>query len=305
MAPGWPAGPLRRRGQDRAALGSGDGALPARARRPCRFRPECGVAPGWPASPLRLATGPCACGTWRRGAACVCSKAIPLRSGAWGGARMAGKLSVGDDKTVRLWEVETGRCLRMLEGHTAYVWSVAWQPGWARKRSPPARTNPSACGTWRRGAACACSKAILLPSRAWRGARMASKALSTGDDKTVRLWDVERALPTRARRPYRFRLERGVAPGWPASPYPPAMTRPSPVGRGDGALPARAQRPYRFRQERGVAPGWTPYFCGGRERRDAGLQPDRAAGQRSRTKAPLLRQRRPTPIHDAKPSARR
>jgi small GTP-binding protein len=35
-------------------------------------------------------------------------------------------LSGGDDKSVRLWEVETGRCLRVLEGHTSTVWSVAW-----------------------------------------------------------------------------------------------------------------------------------------------------------------------------------
>ncbi len=35
-------------------------------------------------------------------------------------------LSGSDDKTVRLWDVETGRCLRVLEGHTHYVRSVAW-----------------------------------------------------------------------------------------------------------------------------------------------------------------------------------
>ena len=35
-------------------------------------------------------------------------------------------LSGSDDKTVRLWDVETGRCLRVLEGHTDWCRSVAW-----------------------------------------------------------------------------------------------------------------------------------------------------------------------------------
>jgi WD40 repeat protein len=37
-------------------------------------------------------------------------------------------LSGAEDHTVRLWEVETGRCLRVLEGHTASVRSLAWSP---------------------------------------------------------------------------------------------------------------------------------------------------------------------------------
>ncbi|HMX30226.1 MAG TPA: DUF4365 domain-containing protein, partial [Blastocatellia bacterium] len=44
---------------------------------------------------------------------------------AWSGdGRHA--LSGSSDQTVRLWEVESGRCLRVLEGHTASVLSVAW-----------------------------------------------------------------------------------------------------------------------------------------------------------------------------------
>lgn len=33
--------------------------------------------------------------------------------------------SASDDQTVRVWEVESGRCLRTLEGHTDFVRSVA------------------------------------------------------------------------------------------------------------------------------------------------------------------------------------
>jgi small GTP-binding protein len=34
-------------------------------------------------------------------------------------------LSGGDDCTCRLWDLGTGNCLRVLEGHASYVWSVA------------------------------------------------------------------------------------------------------------------------------------------------------------------------------------
>ena len=37
-------------------------------------------------------------------------------------------LSGADDNTVRLWDVKSGRGLRVLEGHTARVLSVAWSP---------------------------------------------------------------------------------------------------------------------------------------------------------------------------------
>ena len=37
-------------------------------------------------------------------------------------------LSGSNDSTLRLWEVETGRSLRVLEGHSASIWSVAFSP---------------------------------------------------------------------------------------------------------------------------------------------------------------------------------
>jgi WD40 repeat protein len=35
-------------------------------------------------------------------------------------------LSGANDNTVRLWDVETGRCLRVLDGHTHDIYGVAW-----------------------------------------------------------------------------------------------------------------------------------------------------------------------------------
>ena len=32
------------------------------------------------------------------------------------------------DQTVKLWDVNTGQCLKTLQGHTSWVWSVALSP---------------------------------------------------------------------------------------------------------------------------------------------------------------------------------
>ncbi|MFN6175164.1 MAG: WD40 repeat domain-containing protein, partial [Dolichospermum sp.] len=32
------------------------------------------------------------------------------------------------DKTVKLWDVQTGDCVRTLQGHSSWVMSVAWSP---------------------------------------------------------------------------------------------------------------------------------------------------------------------------------
>ena len=64
-------------------------------------------------------TRPCGSGTWRPARACAPSKATRRgqereREPRWP-ARGLGQY----DKTLRLWDLETGECLRTLEGHAA------------------------------------------------------------------------------------------------------------------------------------------------------------------------------------------
>ncbi|HAA32443.1 MAG TPA: hypothetical protein DCE56_38015, partial [Cyanobacteria bacterium UBA8553] len=33
-----------------------------------------------------------------------------------------------DDRTIRLWDIYTGKCLRVLEGHSSPIWSVCYSP---------------------------------------------------------------------------------------------------------------------------------------------------------------------------------
>jgi COMPASS component SWD3 len=37
--------------------------------------------------------------------------------------------TASDDQTIKLWDTETGECCRTLQGHTHYVFCVAFNPG--------------------------------------------------------------------------------------------------------------------------------------------------------------------------------
>ena len=99
-------------------------------------------------------------------------------------------LSGGEDKTVRLWDVETGRCLRVFEGHSNNILSVAWS------------------ADQRRALSCSYDKTVRLwdvetgrclrvleghTDEVWSVAWSADQrhALSGAEHGTLRLWDVE------------------------------------------------------------------------------------------------------------------
>ena len=75
-----------------------------------------------------------------------------------------GKLlaSGSDDKTVKLWDVASGRELRTFSGHTEHGLLRRLLAGRARCWPRAAATTPSSSGTWPAGASCARSAGIRM-----------------------------------------------------------------------------------------------------------------------------------------------
>jgi small GTP-binding protein len=96
----------------------------------------------------------------------------------------------GDDKMVRLWDVETGRCLRVFKGHSEFINSVAWS---ADQRRAVSGSNDKMVRLWdvETGRCLRVfkghSEGVL--SVAWSVDQR--RAVSGSIDTTVRLWDVE------------------------------------------------------------------------------------------------------------------
>jgi len=108
-------------------------------------------------------------------------------------------LTGADDNTVRLWDTKTGRCLRILEGHTGEVRSVVWNADQYRALSGAADQT---IRLWdvERGH---CLRILEghtggVYSVAWRADQR--RALSGAIDQTIRLWDVETGICLRVLR---------------------------------------------------------------------------------------------------------
>ena len=99
-------------------------------------------------------------------------------------------LSCSYDNTVRLWDVESGRCLRVLQGHRSWAWSFAWSSDGKRALSG---SDDNTVRLWDvEGGRCLrkleghTSSVMCL---AW--SPDGKKVLSGSYDKTIRMWDVE------------------------------------------------------------------------------------------------------------------
>ena len=99
-------------------------------------------------------------------------------------------LTGSDDKTVRLWNVESGSCLGVLEGHTNSVQSVAWSPDGEHALSG---SDDNTVRLWDVQSG-RCLRVLdghtdCVRSVAWSpdGAR----ALSGSEDTTILMWDVQ------------------------------------------------------------------------------------------------------------------
>jgi len=99
-------------------------------------------------------------------------------------------LAAADDSMVRLWDIETGRCLRILKGHGDKVWDVALSPDESRAMSC---SDDHTVRLWDIQTK-HCLRVLKGHSRginglAWSGDQ--HRVISASDDCTLRLWDVE------------------------------------------------------------------------------------------------------------------
>lgn len=112
--------------------------------------------------------------------------------------------SAGDDQLVRLWEVGTGQCSHLLEGHNDCVWSVAFSPDSTLLASGG---DDKLVRIWEIGTGRCLLNLEGHTNRIWSVifSPDGTKLASSSDDGTIRYWDVQTGacLATlRSDRPY-------------------------------------------------------------------------------------------------------
>ena len=185
-------------------------------------------------------------------------------------------VSGSGDKTVRVWDADSGAELACLRGHEAR--SRAW------RSSPDGRRIVSGSTTGRCGSgtptaapSSPASAGTTAWSRAWRSPPTAAASSAGRDDKTVRVWDADTGAELACLRGHEPGHERGLRPR-----RPPHRQR---VGGQDGAGLGRRERrrarlPPRARglgRERGVRPPTAAASSAGRPTRRCGSGTRRAA----------------------------
>jgi WD40 repeat protein len=109
------------------------------------------------------------------------------------GSRIA---SGSDDNTIRIWDVQTGRQMHRLEGHTATVWSVAFSSDghWIASGS-----NDNTVRVWDSETGQPVGLPLLGHSDDVRGVSFSSdgRLFSGSLDSTIRIW----SAPTKWRKP--------------------------------------------------------------------------------------------------------
>jgi small GTP-binding protein len=99
-------------------------------------------------------------------------------------------LTGGADRTVRLWDVETGRCLRAIKGHTGAVLSVGWSADGSRALSGSDDCTARLWNVETGRCLCVLEGHLGVVSSVALDADQ-GRALSGSWDKSVRLWEVE------------------------------------------------------------------------------------------------------------------